>query len=496
MLTKQAIYGVLRSISSRMGGLGDQATSLGLWSLMEMGLTLPGATVGGVTDGGEFDVDHHSIDRAVVNTLVTAETMSKISSAQSLSILLHAFARMEIRWGSLLPALQSTVIAALVNVLGTAPHRETAKLLYSLGKMDVTSMDLGMNVTRRLISTAERCMRSMNEQEFSNALWGISQLQLQREYNLYHLELLRLPPQSQSSNGDHTVSFQVGLLDTVEECICNLGLQLKRQSLTAILQSIASLGIDNWYYACKPACRAAITCAIIVTLRHEAEPLKYAAIITNCLGKVGCKWMSLPTELQSLLLQGLGAQSVDSLAEPAEVLSFALNGLARMSLSWETDVPLTLRETLLRAAEVYAHNMTAYEISSCLWSLARLGLKGPFMSPKVVSALISSHASRLSDFTMQEWAWAMWALGKLSLTWEAFPVPIQKQIFQSFESRLPHLNNQQLGVTMWAMGKLQVPINSCSDAVKLYIVQGMQYAAIRPALATKSAPFSPPTLQS
>ena len=385
---------------------------------------------------------------------------------------------------------------------------EMAGIIYSLGRMQCSfyssSCDhhhhhhhqLSLAMQSKLIQTTTEVMADMTEQELGNTVWGLGQM------------------------GMHYSGMPIGLRTSLEDALTRDDMQLRKQALVAILQALGK-GFNEtatttpWYSLPMGLRRVMVDNIrrLSPTLRDDASPgllsVGHSVLVGNivlALGHLRVSWRDdeitdlLSTHLLPHLLRSNDLSSDpmndededdddDDADEDAadrdrrrrryasQSAAAAVNGVARMSSATEwADTPLLVRTFVLDMIHRHVGSMTPSELSTLMWSLAKLGLKKHhLLSMDTMQQLLLPLTELASRMTGHELVWSIWSMGRLDLLYVDLSAELQKELISScMESRaIESMSGEEFGLMLWSLAKVQVPIDDMPAAMKEALLYGI-----------------------
>ena len=359
---------------------------------------------------------------------------------------------------------------------------EVAGIIYSLGRMQCSfySHQLTPAMQSKLLRTTAEVMPDMTEQELGNSVWGLGQM------------------------GVHYPTMPVSLRTSLEEALGREHMQLRKQALVAILQGLGK-GFNEttapWYSLPQGLRRVMVDNIrrLSPSLRDASPVLSvgHSVLVGNillALGHLRVSWLDdeiadlLSTHLLPHLLQSNGssgpmdddgddAADRDRRRYASQSATAAVNGVARMSsaLEW-TDIPLMVRTFVLDMISRHVGSMTTpSELSTLLWSLAKLGMKKIVLPPETKQQLLSPLMELAGQMTGHELVWCIWSLGRMDLLYADLPAELQKKLISScMESRaIESMSLEEFGLMLWSLAKVQVPMDDMPAAMKEALLYGI-----------------------
>jgi hypothetical protein len=379
------------------------------------------------------------------------------------------------------------VILSSLEARFTAPDvqpsgSEMAGIIYSLGRMQCPfySHQLTPAMQSKLLQTTTEVMLDMTEQELGNSVWGLGQM------------------------GVHYPSMPIGLRTSLEDALGREEhMQLRKQALVAILQGLGK-GFNEttapWYSLPRGLRRVMVDNIrrLSPTLRDASSPglsVGHSVLVGNillALGHLRVSWLDdeiadlLSTHLLPHLLQESNGSSGhddddgddrDRRRYASQSATAAVNGVARMSsaLEW-TGIPLMVRTFVLDMIYRHVGSMTTpSELSTLLWSLAKLGMKKHLLSPDTKQKLLLPLMELAGRMTGHELVWCIWSLGRMDLLYADLPAELQKELISScMESRaIESMSGEEFGLMLWSLAKVQVPVDDMPAAMKEALLYGI-----------------------
>ena len=379
---------------------------------------------------------------------------------------------------AILSSLEARFTAPDVQPSGS----EVAGIIYSLGRMQCSfySHQLTPSMQSKLLRTTAEVMPDMTEQELGNSVWGLGQM------------------------GVYYPTMPISLRTSLEDALGREHMQLRKQALVAILQGLGK-GFNEttapWYSLPQGLRRAMVDNIrrLSPTLRDASSVLSvgHSVLVGNillALGHLKVSWLDdeiadlLNTHLLPHLLQSNGssgpiyddggdAADRDRGRYASQSATAAVNGVARMSsaLEW-TDIPLMVRTFVLDMISRHVGSMTTpSELSTLLWSLAKLGMKKLLLPPETKQQLLLPLMELAGQMTGHELVWCIWSLGRMDLLYADLPAELQKELISScMESRaIESMSGEEFGLMLWSLAKVQVPIDDMPAAMKEALLYGI-----------------------
>jgi len=216
---------------------------------------------------------------------------------------------------------------------------------------------------------------------------------------------------------------------------------------------------------------------LLVTERYS-ENIYILSNYLAGLGRLRCRWISLPAGVREAIIETLMKRPVESYGHaPGHLLSYILASMAHLQVPWEA-IPVVLRRNWEEGLVKYASDFTEAELISLLWAYARFCNNSVKPLPQsTLQLLVKEIEVKFRAFSMQQWLWRLWELSKLGATWSDFGIEAQTTLSNVIIKSVMHLSTSELGVILWSLGKLGMPINSLPDEVLEYLCRGMERVA-------------------
>jgi len=220
------------------------------------------------------------------------------------------------------------------------------------------------------------------------------------------------------------------------------------------------------------------------------------------LGKMGFKWVDLPSNLQNSFLdiiingKGLDSREVSSLFYILGQMKFtasildtntieillntflsvsdtftpqgfcnALHGLARLDINWDKVTQIQQLD-LLKYGFLLLPNMRSDEVCSLLNSFANLNIKWNNLSSDFQCSLQTILADIISNMNNRELANILWSLGKMDLSFSSAPVTLQKVLLDKITRSAPTMKAFDVESIFLGLGLMEVQYDMLPQATQ------------------------------
>lgn len=446
--TKAAVHNAIISKSSI---LTQQGLSNCIWALQAMGYSI---------------YDESGIDVAAVglrNSFSTAIVrLSPSITAQGVATTLYSMGKMGCRFSTLPIQTRISLESVCVRERSSMGAKEVSMALYGLAKMDTSLNIFSKNTQGHFISAVTKSCRSMDEQELGNTVWALCRL----GYGL---------------KGESGRALFDAIVRKQE--------QLKRQSLLAIFQGLASqasIAADNSFEYSDDFLPVPNRVAIWVDL----PPTLKDALLTSL-----DRLLEVPAE--ETAADGTGGNSSISISFDPQLAGTVLYQLGRLR-AWHADLPDFILSKLLSHMSAPATDPMSQEAAVVLSNqtgerthgrgfrspvvlgvngIASMGVKWDLMDPKDRDVLYSTilktlneHLQALSQMPTQGneegtgrpmspagISSFLWSLGRMGLKFKSL-LPIASPILSESELESESTDKEMAGNKMSAT----VPVGATS----------------------------------
>jgi hypothetical protein len=442
------------------------------------------------------NLDYNTLDSSIKNSLQTSfvknsefsQTSNLKINASEIAIIVYSLGKLNAKFSSLSYDIISNNEAN--SNFDDNVEFDTQKKIESKKK--------SMNEFQfYLLNNIEKNLFFMNEQELGNTIWGLLG---QMEFNFKQLPL----------------KFRNVMIDAV----IKKQNYLKKQALVSILQSLYSNDDKNNFNSVSwkdlpTRLQASLlsSCQQLFSKEqgsflnqknnHElkykniSRDSKLAANILFSLGRLKLRWHSdqFSNDFKTLLLSQLPTVNSSVNGEEGvngQATALAFNGIARMDLKWQ-ELESNSKDALENAILASCDYMTAGEIASVFWSLAKMNVSMAFDAHTNISFSNSNAASTItglnrltvnqlfqafvrvaSQMNPREFAWLLWSLAKLDLKFFDFELPMQNKIILLTGEVVSEMTSKDLCLILWSLSSISAPINDFPLSLRTAVIERME----------------------
>lgn len=383
---------------------------------------------------------------------------------QAVAVCLSSLGKSGICWIELSNNTKNAIEKGLFWAVPEASSWDISTTMHGLARLGLHwSRDLSHGIRVVLLDGIRRTISVMNEQEIGLTIWGIT-----------HLGLC-------------WTEWPDDIRIEVTQRLISLKGKLDRPAVVAILQGLARNGDLSWQKHLTPDLQSVLLVSVKRTLANISTPsmpsssstpsLRLVSNLLHALGRLNAKWSTtLDKELKGLFLSVLVSCNGTTSINPSgstintsgstsriddlicEDLSFTLNGLARLGVTWE-NLPSSVQSNLLTLLQILIRKMSRYEVASVYWSLGKMSCIFDSIPNTIKIELQFRFLREIMQMNSPEMTWTLWALGRMGMTWTEMPSVMQDLIPKAILSRLRQFTSEELVVVLWALVRVQTPIN-------------------------------------